>query len=177
MLAGSQLSSAVRSDYQDRLVSETNLVAEGVRQYLGRNASGSIDQTEIAAALAAYQGQIEGTVSFEADTRPNFPPGNNPPPGSNNPPLQNRAGQTNIQQQNGDLLITAPITVDAKMLGRLEVRVPSSSIDKLSRSAGWNWGRSAGANTALDWRERLAVEYPDPPTAHAASIGLAPFAG
>ncbi|MBI1257537.1 MAG: HAMP domain-containing protein [Chloroflexi bacterium] len=130
VLAGSQLSSAVRSDYQDRLVSETNLVAEGVRQYLNKNAGSTIDQTEIDAALAIYQGQIEGAVSFEADARPNFAPGNNPPPGSNNPPLQNRAGQPNIQQQNGDLLISAPITVDSRMLGRLEVRVPSSSVDQ-----------------------------------------------
>ncbi|MEO8392827.1 MAG: HAMP domain-containing sensor histidine kinase [Chloroflexota bacterium] len=135
LLAGSQLSSAVRSDYQDRLVSETNLVAEGIRQKLGQNSSGEVDQAEIDAALAAYQSQIEGTVTFDTDARRDFPPGNNPPqganspPAQNNPPPQNNRGGASVQQQNGDLLITAPITVEGKILGRLEVRVPSSSVD------------------------------------------------
>ena len=67
VLAGSQLSSAVRSDYEDRLVSETNLVAEGVRQYLTNHTSGTIAQVDIDAALATYRSQIEGTVSFSAE--------------------------------------------------------------------------------------------------------------
>ena len=133
LLAGSQLSAAVRSDYEDRLVSETNLVAEGVRQYLSQNTSG-INQSVIDAALAAYQGQIEGQLSFDAEGRRDFPPGNFPPEGANNGqgpnnPQQQNNRQTSVQEQNGDLLITAPILINARMIGRLNVRVPNSSVN------------------------------------------------
>ncbi len=139
LLAGTQLSSAVRSDYENRLVSETNLVAEGVRQYLTNNTSGTISQADINAALAAYQSQIEGVVTFNTEVRPAFPfggnsppfGGNNPPPGANNLPGngRGRGGQASLQQQNGDLLITDPIMLSGNMIGRLEVRVPESSVD------------------------------------------------
>ena len=142
VLAGSQLSSAVRSDYQNRLVSETNLVGEGIRQYLTNNTNGTISQTDIDAALAAYQSQIEGTLTFSVETRRGFPFGGNTPPfgannppGDNNPPQDGRGrdgqgqGQASVQQENGDLLISDPIMLSATILGRLEVRVPDSNID------------------------------------------------
>ena len=138
LLAGSQLSSAVRMDYEQQLNSETNLIAQGVAQYLRDNTQGNIAQSDIDAALATYKDRVDGTISFSADTRPNLPSdGNNPPPsrqGNNSPPnngaIGNRPPQANaVDQRDGNLITTAPIMVNGSMIGRLEVRVPNSSLN------------------------------------------------
>jgi signal transduction histidine kinase len=66
VVAGGQISSAARQDYEQRLVNEIRLISQGVRPYLDMNRPGMMfdsgDTTELQAAILAFETDVSGKL-------------------------------------------------------------------------------------------------------------------
>jgi signal transduction histidine kinase len=122
LLAGGQISMLARSDYEQRLVTETSLAARGIGDYLANQAGSRIKQADIDAAIEAYQNQTSGTLSFTVETRPN-----GRGPGDGSPMRPNPAPE--IETSDGYLVASSPVFIGRTLIGRAEIRVPLNELD------------------------------------------------
>lgn len=143
LLAGSQVSTVARAEFEQSLMREVELIAHGVSDTLTNTTDSTIEEADVEAAIALYADQTEGELSFKAgdrrhgDSSEGEPPATRPEgrgpgggPPDDNPPNGDGGnnGRTEIERRDGLLITSAPIFVFNRTLGTLQLSVPESEL-------------------------------------------------
>jgi two-component system sensor histidine kinase BaeS len=142
LFAGTQIIAGLRVDYEQRLISEINLIAQGIAPAAAAFARDETDDQALAAAFASYETQMGGALRlyftelpFEryagANTARNLVPYPEPPEID-----AVFTGQTLVNQRVADdgtvqLFTAASVASEGRAIGILQLSVPTSALQTL----------------------------------------------
>lgn len=139
LFAGAQITAGLRVDYEQRLLSEINLIAQGVAPAAATFARDESDDAALAAAFAPYEAQITGTLrlyftgqSIEQysgeNTARNRPPHPEPPEFeaaiTEEPIVNQRVSDDGLLR----LFTAASVKLDGQTIGLVQLSVPTSAL-------------------------------------------------
>ncbi len=139
LVAGAQITAGLRVDYEQRLLSEINLIAQGIAPAAAAFARDETDDAALAAAFAPYEVQLGGTLrlyftgmSLELyageNTARNRIPRPEPPEFEaavvEQPVVNQRVGDDGIMR----LFTAASVRQDGQVIGMVQLSVPISTL-------------------------------------------------
>lgn len=150
VFAGRQISSAARADYEQRLISETELVAQSINQRLDENVGDEANQTSVMNALRGFKTRITDEIRFYPNINiggrgvgaGNVGTGNPDPDntGRGSPPIRPggphypeldaaRGGRIEMNTRDGYLYTAAPVSLNDQPIGFIQLRAPAANLD------------------------------------------------
>ncbi len=137
VLAGGQITTAVRADYGQRLQNEVQLIAQGIVPSADAYNKGQINDDGLRAAFASYETQVGGKLSFFP--RPDAPETRETPRVSffNMPELETalRGGIVVVERSNeageDTFYSAAPVIHEGHIEGLIQVAVPAQNLQNL----------------------------------------------
>ena len=144
ILAGGQITAAVRADYEQRLQYEIRLIGQGLTQSIASYSNGDISESDLTAAFKDYETQSGGNLTLYSISDPRGEGGSEGGGGGggrpsfyNMPELENALhGETALverkNQAGEDTYYTAvPIVYDNHLKGLLQLSVPVQNVQGL----------------------------------------------
>src|SRR5690349_18362568 len=139
LVAGQQISSGSREDYEQRLKGEVTLVAQAVARSVNNYMAGDLSEADLKAAFATYDDPINGSLTYYPLSSSHTPDGDHGPRDSfrNEPELEDalRGGVSldeRVDTTGQDTLFTAAqITYGGNLLGLLQLSAPASNLQTL----------------------------------------------
>lgn len=149
LFAGRQISAAAQADYEQRLISETELIAQSVNQRLDRSSDDETNQGLALDVLNSFGTQITDRIAEEILFYPTFgnPGGRNAGGGMlprrplnrfSEPPdfpelNAARDGRIEMNTRDGYLYAAAPVKLNNRPIGLIQVRAPAAKLDEAVR--------------------------------------------
>ncbi len=132
LVAGQQISSAARADYEQRLVYGIRLIAQGIRQYVTDDSITGIDPAEL---IAAYEAQMGGTIVIISNEDVGGPFSRSPYSDMPEVETATRGGIAVTQRKdnfgNDALFTAAPLWTEFRRVNIVQLSVPLENLRTL----------------------------------------------